>query len=190
MKPPPAPQVPLLAPKAQEGQALTGSAQAETGRLTPDSVWAALAEVMDPEIPVLSLVDLGVVRTVEVTSDHVTVTMTPTFSGCPALVEMQRLVKEQLYAIGARAVTVEMTLAPAWSSDWISSEGRRKLKEFGLAPPPIHGGNLQIVLLDDVACPRCNSTDVTIRNTFGSTLCRAIYYCNRCQDAFEQIKPL
>ena len=158
--------------------------------LTDDIVWAALAEVMDPEIPVLSLVDLGVIRAVYLAGDQVTVTMTPTFSGCPALVEMQRLVKERLQALGANEVTLNVVLAPPWSSDWINLEGRRKLKAFGLAPPPVHGGDVQIMLFDTVTCPRCDSDDVTVRNTFGSTLCRAIYYCNRCQDAFEQFKPL
>lgn len=158
--------------------------------LTDDSIWTALSEVMDPEIPVLSLVDLGVIRAVLVTGDGVAVTMTPTFSGCPALMEMRRLIEERLRTLGAATVTVNTVLAPAWTSDWISAEGRRKLKAFGLAPPPLHGGDVQIMLYDVVHCPRCDSGDVTVRNTFGSTLCRAIYYCNRCQDAFEQFKPL
>lgn len=159
-------------------------------RPTEDDVWAALREVMDPEIPVLSLVDLGVVREVVVTGDGVTVTMTPTFSGCPALVEMQRLIEARLHELGAVAVTVNTVLAPPWSSDWISAEGRARLKAFGLALPPVHGGDVQIMFFNAVTCPRCDSGDVTVRNTFGSTLCRAIYYCNRCQDAFEQFKPL
>ena len=152
--------------------------------------WAALAEVMDPEIPVLSLVDLGVIREILIAGDTVTVTMTPTFSGCPALVEMQRLIEDRLIELGATNVTVNTVLAPPWSSDWISAEGRRRLKAFGLAPPPVHGGDVRIMLFDTVTCPRCDLDDVTVRNTFGSTLCRAIYYCNRCQDAFEQFKAL
>ena len=157
---------------------------------TQDTVWAALREVMDPEIPVLSLVDLGVVREVVVTGDAVCVTMTPTFSGCPALLEMQRLIRKRLGELGAGDVTVNTVLAPPWSSDWISAKGRRRLKAFGLAPPPVHDGDVQIMLFGAVTCPRCDSDDVTIKNTFGSTLCRAIYYCNRCQDAFEQFKAL
>lgn len=158
--------------------------------LDETTVWAALLEVMDPEIPVLSLVDLGVVHTVEVTGRAVAVAITPTFSGCPALREMQRSIEARLRALGADDVIVTVTLAPVWSSDRISAEGRRRLKAFGLAPPPRHGGNDQIILFPSVACPRCDSQDVTVKNTFGSTLCRAIYYCNRCQDAFEQFKPL
>lgn len=188
---PNAPTSPLPAGEGRVDMAAANPTWSE-GRLTltSDAVWAALHEVMDPEIPVLSLVDLGVVREVTVSGDVVTVTMTPTFSGCPALVEMQRLIEVRLLALGAASVAVNTVLAPSWSSDWISDEGRRKLKAFGLAPPPVHGGDVQIMLFDVVRCPRCNSDDVLVRNTFGSTLCRAIYYCNRCQDAFEQFKPL
>jgi len=153
-------------------------------------LWEALKEVMDPEIPVVSLVDMGIVRAVETDGRNVTVTMTPTFSGCPALVVMERLIAEKMKEVGAETVEVKTVLKPAWTSDWISEEGRAKLKAFGLAPPPVHGGDVNIMLVPTVACPRCDSTNVTVKNTFGSTLCRAIYYCNDCQDAFEQFKPL
>ncbi|NOX63875.1 MAG: phenylacetate-CoA oxygenase subunit PaaJ [Chloroflexi bacterium] len=158
--------------------------------LTESMLWEALKEVMDPEIPVVSLVDMGIVRAVETDGRNVTVTMTPTFSGCPALVVMERLIAEKMKEVGAETVEVKTVLKPAWTSDWISEEGRAKLKAFGLAPPPVHGGDVNIMLVPTVACPRCDSTNVTVKNTFGSTLCRAIYYCNDCQDAFEQFKPL
>ena len=191
MKLSPSPPAPLPQGEGRRVLPLSNRSWGEgSDALTNDSIWTALREVMDPEIPVLSLTDLGVIREIVVTSGAVTVTMTPTFSGCPALVEMQRLIDECLRTLGATEVTVNTVLAPAWTSDWISDEGRRKLKAFGLAPPPMHGGDVQIMLYDAVTCPRCDSDDVTVRNTFGSTLCRAIYYCNRCQDAFEQFKPL
>lgn len=158
--------------------------------LTAEHIWSALDSVMDPEIPVVSLVEMGIVRQVTVAGDSVTVTMTPTFSGCPALVEMERLIIDKVRRLGAQHVTVEKSLAPPWSSDWINVAGRRKLKEFGLAPPPRHDGNLVVTFFDVAACPYCGSTNTSLKNSFGSTLCRAIYYCHACQDSFEQFKAL
>jgi ring-1,2-phenylacetyl-CoA epoxidase subunit PaaD len=159
--------------------------------VTAEQVWQALEEVKDPEIPVVSVVGLGVIRGVSVGPDgRVTVTMTPTFSGCPALAVMRRDIEACVRALGAEEVRVEMTLAPPWTTDWIRADARAALKEFGLAPPPRHGGNIELVFYEPVACPRCGSTDTSIRNSFGATLCRAIYYCHRCQDPFEQLKPL
>lgn len=158
--------------------------------LTIHAIWDALDEVKDPEIPAVSLVEMGIVRAVEIEDDKVTVTMTPTFTGCPALIEMQRLIREKMLEIGAQTAEVKTVLKPAWSSDWITEEGRQKLKAFGLAPPPIHGGNINVTFFDVVKCPRCDSTNTTVKNTFGSTLCRAIYYCNECLEPFEQFKPL
>jgi ring-1,2-phenylacetyl-CoA epoxidase subunit PaaD len=154
------------------------------------TIWEALKEVMDPEIPVLSLVDLGVVREVKVTDAGVTVVMTPTFAGCPALEVMRRQVEEKLREMAAPNPRVEMVLEPAWTSDYITPEGRRKLESFGLAPPPVHGGDVAIMLNPAVRCPYCGSLQTRVTNTFGSTLCRAIYYCDGCQQAFEQFKPL
>jgi ring-1,2-phenylacetyl-CoA epoxidase subunit PaaD len=92
--------------------------------------------------------------------------------------------------MGVTAVSVETVLSPPWSSDWITPAARAKLKEFGLSPPPRHGGNLHVVLLDVAPCPYCDSTNTTLKNSFGPTLCRAIYYCRSCQQPFEQFKPL
>ncbi len=158
--------------------------------LSAENIWLALRDVMDPEIPVVSLVDMGIIRDVAVGNNAVTVTMTPTFSGCPALVEMQTLIREKVLMLGADEVVVETSISPPWTSDWISAEGRQKLKQFGLAPPQIHGGNVVMTFFEPVACPRCDSMNTTLKNSFGSTLCRAIWYCNECQDAFEQFKPL
>ena len=158
--------------------------------LTEESIWAALQEIKDPEIPVVSLVEMGIVREVELTDEQVTVKMTPTFSGCPALIEMERLIEEKLLAMGAPSVQVEVLRKPAWTSDWITDEGRRKLKKFGLQPPHRHGGNIVMTFFEPVACPRCNSEDTTLKNSFGSTLCRSIWVCNACQEPFEQFKAL
>ena len=159
-------------------------------KLSDEQIWQALQEVKDPEIPAVSLVEMGIVREVERNGNDVVVTMTPTFSGCPALIEMKTQIKEKMLEIGADSAEVKSVLSPAWSSDWITDEGRRKLKEFGLAPPRRHGGNIVMTFFDVVACPYCESKNTSLKNSFGSTLCRSIYYCNDCQDSFEQFKAL
>jgi ring-1,2-phenylacetyl-CoA epoxidase subunit PaaD len=160
-------------------------------QVTTDAIWQFLDEVKDPEIPVVSLVEMGIIRRVEISDGTVIVTMTPTFSGCPALQVMKSDIENRLREEGIAAIEVKQILDPPWSSDWITAEARQKLKQFGLAPPPRHGGNLQeILLIDTVACPYCDSTNTTIKNTFGPTLCRAIHYCHDCQQPFEQFKPL
>ena len=157
---------------------------------TLQAIWDALNEVPDPEIPVVSLVEMGIVRNVKLLVNSVEVTMTPTFSGCPALKVMENDIEAKLHEIGIEKVTVRTTLSPPWTTDWISDEARAKLKAFGLAPPVKHGGNIEITFFDPITCPYCDSTNTTIKNSFGSTLCRAIHYCNHCQQPFEQFKPL
>ena len=158
--------------------------------LSAVKIWQFLEEIKDPEIPVVSVVEMGIIRQVEVDERFVRVTMTPTFSGCPALQEMQSQIHQMLIQAGAERVEIKISLSPAWSSDWITPAARKKLKNFGLAPPPLHGGNFEITLLDIVSCPYCASTDTSLKNSFGATLCRAIFYCNHCQQPFEQFKPL
>ncbi|MGB1252281.1 MAG: 1,2-phenylacetyl-CoA epoxidase subunit PaaD [Candidatus Promineifilaceae bacterium] len=158
--------------------------------LTLNQIWDTLQTVKDPEIPVISLVELGIVREVAVEADAIRVVITPTFSGCPALNVMMQDIEQALLATGATQVTVATVLAPAWSSDWISAEGKRKLKQFGLAPPRHHGGNLIMTFFDVIECPRCDSNNTTLKNSFGTTLCRAIWTCNACQETFEQFKPI
>ncbi len=158
--------------------------------LSEQQIWDTLQTVKDPEIPAISLVELGIVRDVATEGGNVKVTITPTFSGCPALAVMTQDVKQALLAMGAETVEVDTVLAPAWTSDWISDEGKRKLKQFGLAPPRHHGGNLVMTFFDVIACPRCDSKNTTLKNSFGTTLCRAIWTCNSCQETFEQFKPI
>jgi ring-1,2-phenylacetyl-CoA epoxidase subunit PaaD len=162
--------------------------------LTTELIWRALEDVKDPEIPVVSIVEMGIVRDVQIAGDEagveVIVKMTPTFSGCPALQVIRDSIAARVRTLGASAVEVESVLFPPWTSDWISDAGRAKLKAFGLAPPARHGGRLAITFYEPVACPYCDSTNTTVKNTFGSTLCRAIYYCNACRQPFEQFKPL
>jgi ring-1,2-phenylacetyl-CoA epoxidase subunit PaaD len=162
-----------------------------TNTVTPQQIWQTLNQVKDPEIPVVSLVEMGIVREVVVADDGVLVTMTPTFSGCPALHVMQRDIETAVRQLGVQQVTVKTVLHPPWTTDWITDEAREKLRQFGLAPPQKHGGDLiSVAFLDVAECPRCGSKNTVIKNSFGPTLCRMIYYCNDCQDAFEQFKPL
>ncbi|MBI5053984.1 MAG: phenylacetate-CoA oxygenase subunit PaaJ [Chloroflexi bacterium] len=157
--------------------------------LTSSDIWIALHSVKDPEIPVVSLVEMGIVREVKIENDKAIITITPTFAGCPAMHVMKRDVEERVGAMGVE-VEVRTSLTPPWTSDWISDGGRAKLKSFGLAPPLKHNGDINVILLEESSCPRCNSKNTTIKNTFGPTLCRAIFYCNECQEAFEQFKAL
>lgn len=157
--------------------------------LTSEAIWLALQQVKDPEIPVVSLVEMGIVRDVKIENEKAIITITPTFAGCPAMHVMKRDVEERVGAMGVE-VEVRTTLTPPWTSDWISDEGRQKLKSFGLAPPLKHNGDINVILLEEASCPRCGSKNTTIKNTFGPTLCRAIFYCNECQEAFEQFKAL
>lgn len=155
------------------------------------AIWEALQDVKDPEIPVISVVEMGIVRQIVREGEGVKVQMTPTFSGCPAQHVMQREIRQRILRMGIESVVVETVLSPPWSSDWITDEGREKLRRFGLAPPPKHGGDLiSVAFLDVAICPRCDSRNTVIKNSFGPTLCRMIWYCNDCLDAFEQFKPL
>lgn len=159
--------------------------------LTKEQILHWLEEVKDPEIPVLSLVDLGVVTNVDILSDeHVHVTITPTFMGCPALDMMKADVKEVLKKEGVKEVTVEVSLKDSWNSNKISEKGRKALKEFGLAPPPKHNLIVDINLLEHVECPNCGSINTDLKSPFGPTLCRSIHHCFDCKETFEQFKPV
>ena len=164
---------------------LSGKAKA----VSADDLWKALERVKDPEIPVISVVEMGIIREIILDGDEAAVKITPTFSGCPAIEVIKNEIRDSIQKLGLK-VTVETVIHPTWTSDWISDEGRQKLKEFGLSPPPRHGGQLEITFFEPAPCPYCDSLNSSIRNTFGSTLCRAIYYCNDCQQPFEQFKPL
>ncbi len=162
----------------------------KTVALDVNEIWRALDTVVDPEIPVVSVVEMGIVRDVEIHDNRVIVSMTPTFAGCPALDAIRNSIKETLHARGFEHVELKTVLNPPWSSDWINASARAKMKSLGLAPPPLHGGNVQFYFLDEVACPYCGSTNTRVKNNFGPTLCRAIYFCRNCQQPFEQFKPL
>ena len=156
-----------------------------------DQIWQALEDVKDPELPMISVVEMGIVRDVILEDTAVTVKMTPTFSGCPALDVMRNDIQAKLNEIGYNNANVETILNPPWSSDWIKDSAREKLRNLGIAPPQKHEGNVTAVAFLDVAeCPRCGSKNSTLKNAFGPTLCKSVWYCHDCQDAFEQFKVL
>jgi len=160
--------------------------------VTAEEVWEALAGIPDPEIPVISLVDLGVVRDVLVAEDRVHVEFTPTFLGCPALEVMRDAMADSIAALGAEP-EVEVVLDDSWSTDRITPEGREKLREAGFAPPaPRVAGGPQLVQLQSrgFRCPYCNSQDTRLDNLFGPTPCRSIRYCESCRQPFEQFKTI
>jgi ring-1,2-phenylacetyl-CoA epoxidase subunit PaaD len=155
-----------------------------------EEVYAWLEEVKDPEIPVLSLVDLGVITHVDVKGESVMVEMTPTFVGCPAMDFMRTEVETVLKKHGIKQPRVEITFRKPWSSDMISEKGKQVLKQFGLAPPPSTKIFRDLEILETSVCPRCNGTNTELKSPFGPTLCRAIHYCHDCHEAFEQFKPV
>jgi ring-1,2-phenylacetyl-CoA epoxidase subunit PaaD len=163
----------------------------QTVVFTEEQIWEALESVKDPEIPTLSMVDMGIITKVEIgESGQVCVEMTPTFVGCPALKMMERLVHDRLLEIGLNAITVKTTLDKPWNSNKISERGLLCLKKHGLAPPPKHDGEITDALLEDITCPFCGSKNVQLKSAFGPTLCRSLHYCNNCLQAFEQFKPV
>lgn len=158
--------------------------------VTSERIWQVLNTISDPEIPVVSLVEMGIAREVQIDGGRVIVTITPTFAGCPAMHHMREQIVGQLRSIGVEQVEVRTSLNPPWTSEWLSDEVRSKLKQFGLAPPPRHTGNIEIALMEVVPCPRCGSPDTVLDNPFGPTLCRSLHYCRRCRQSFERFKPL
>ncbi len=150
-------------------------------------IYSWLEEVKDPEIPVLSLVDLGVITEVQI-GDTVKIEMTPTFVGCPAMDYMKAEVELLLKNKGIENINVEVNYKKAWSSDMISEKGRMALKKYGFAPPSSVGVFTDLEILENAICPRCNTSNTEMKSPFGPTLCRSIYYCHDCKEAFEQFK--
>jgi ring-1,2-phenylacetyl-CoA epoxidase subunit PaaD len=160
--------------------------------VTEAEVWDALAEIPDPEIPVISLVDLGVVRDVAVDDGHVHVDFTPTFLGCPALEVMRDAMAESIRALGAEP-EIKVCLDDSWSTDRITSSGREKLRASGFAPPTPRNANAPtlVQLQSNVhRCPYCGSTETRLENIFGPTPCRSLRYCTSCKQPFEQFKTI
>jgi ring-1,2-phenylacetyl-CoA epoxidase subunit PaaD len=158
--------------------------------MTLDSILRILETIHDPEIPVISIIEMGMVRGIRFEQQKAVITFAPTFSGCPALQMIQDQILSSLNDAGYPDVEIEVVYHPSWSSDEITPQGRLKLKGFGISPPDHHQGLIEIALLEPVACPYCDSTDTSRKNSFGPTRCRAIYFCNQCHQPFEQFKPI
>ena len=160
--------------------------------VTVDEVWAALEEIPDPEIPVISLVDLGVIRNVTIDGSHVQIELTPTFLGCPALEAMRSALESSVTALGGEP-DVRVITDDSWSTDRITAGGREKLRQAGFAPPaPREAGGPKLVQLQarGFRCPYCGSKETRLENLFGPTPCRSIRYCDSCRQPFEQFKTI
>jgi len=163
---------------------------------TVEDARAAASSVLDPELPVLTIDDLGVLRGVDVGDDgRVTVTVTPTYSGCPAMEVIERDVETAVRRAGFDDVVVRRVLSPAWTTDWLSAEGRRKLDDYGIAPPGTAGpagrttgGPIALTL--SVRCPQCGSHDTVETSRFGSTACKSLWRCRSCREPFDHMKAI
>ncbi len=160
--------------------------------LTAEEVRTELKNVKDPEIPTISIVDLGIVTGIDILENNkVHVTLTPTFAGCPALKLMEDMVVNHLNTVTEiDEVTVETSFETTWTTDLITPEGHEAIKKHGLAPPKRNCSSITMELLESTKCPYCDSEDTTLKSPFGPTLCRSLHYCNNCKQAFEGFKPV
>ncbi|HMS65685.1 MAG TPA: phenylacetate-CoA oxygenase subunit PaaJ [Ignavibacteria bacterium] len=154
-------------------------------------IWNVLEDVKDPEIPKISVVDMGIITGVKINEDdYVNVKMTPTFAGCPAVEYMKNDIKEKISRLPVSGIDVEVSFDVQWSTNMITEKGRELLKESYFALPPKHNGLVQIEMFKNIECPFCNSKNTVLKSSFGPTQCRAIHYCNDCLQSFEQFKPV
>lgn len=160
--------------------------------VTEQQIWDLMESISDPEVPVLSLVDLGIIREVEITSSNgVIITITPTYSGCPAMNYIEKSIYECLQEQKIENVSVKTVLSPAWTTDWMSENGRKKLKVYGIAPP-VNEPDKHVLFgrKPEVPCPKCDSENTRMLSQFGSTSCKALFQCNDCLEPFEYFKCL
>jgi ring-1,2-phenylacetyl-CoA epoxidase subunit PaaD len=160
----------------------------ESGADLRQRAWDAAAGVVDPEIPVLTIADLGVLRDVVLDGDHVEVAITPTYSGCPAMNMIALEIEVALERAGFRGSKVRTVLSPAWTTDWMSEEGRRKLRAYGIAPPQASSSRRALFGEQSVACPQCGSDKTELLSDFGSTSCKALWRCKACREPFDYFK--
>lgn len=154
-------------------------------------IWGYLEDVYDPEVPVLSIVDLGIVRSAKVEDNHVDIVITPTYTGCPAMQTIEQDIIVKLKSVGIFSYNIETSIAPAWTTDWMSEAGKLKLKEYGIAPPQDEVD--KSVLFADplvVPCPKCEAKNTKLVSQFGSTACKAHYQCKACREPFDYFKCL
>ncbi len=155
------------------------------------SIWKILESIPDPEVPVLSIIDLGIVRDVKINNEEFEVIITPTYSGCPAMDMIKMNIRMVLLEHGFQNIKITSVLSPAWTTDWMSEAGKQKLKAFGIAPPTAKQQVCHTELFHDgeaIQCPRCNSYNTRLISQFGSTACKALYQCNDCKEPFDYFK--
>ena len=154
-----------------------------------NEIWSILENVSDPEVPVLSIIDLGVVREVVQNADGFVICVTPTYTGCPAMDVMKMNIRMTLLEAGFTNITIKEVLSPAWNTGWMSEAGKLKLKAYGIAPPQYQKLTIDaFAAVETVPCPLCNSTDTRLVSQFGSTACKALYQCNECREPFDYFK--
>ncbi len=163
-------------------------AEARGSQERVEAIRRALEAVTDPEIPVINVLEMGMIAGVRIEQNRVVIDMTPTFAGCPALDMIRENIRTAVTGLGETDVTVNVVYDPPWTTDRISDEGRRKLKEFGLAPPGKRCSATETPDLEKIACPHCDSTNTELESIFGPTLCRSIHYCRHCLQSFEHFK--
>lgn len=162
--------------------------------LNSELIYSWLGQIADPEIPVLSILDLGIVRDVQITKEAVEVVITPTYSGCPAMDAIAFEIRMKLLEHGIKNLNLSQSLSPAWTTDWMTTQGKEKLRAYGIAPPQrlsSHQSMRMQGLLDEdpvVPCPQCQSADTREISRFGSTACKALYQCNECKEPFDYFK--
>jgi ring-1,2-phenylacetyl-CoA epoxidase subunit PaaD len=159
--------------------------------LSAEQAWQVLARVPDPEIPVISVTELGIVRDVKAEGERLTVVVTPTYSGCPATEAIETAIRDALRQAGAGEVHIETRLAPPWTTDWLDPRAAEKLREYGIAPPGAAAAVHSVRIVPRLpACPRCGSHDTERLSEFGATACKALYRCGACREPFEHFKPI
>ena len=158
--------------------------------VTEQEIWQLLEEVKDPEVPVLSVTDLGIIRAVQTDEDKITITITPTYSGCPAMDVISMDIRLKLIEKGYRNVHIQQQLSPAWTTEWMTEEGKQKLKSYGIAPPnPKQQFCKEEMFVEEmVQCPRCHSHHTQLISQFASTACKSMYRCLDCKEAFDYFK--
>ena len=158
--------------------------------ISKEEIVEALREVMDPEIPTLSVIDLGMIGDISAEGDTVSIKLIPTFTACPATKLIKQLISEKISSLGFENISVELDQSVVWNSDRISEDGKKKLENFGLGIPNRHGGKISLEEIEHSKCPHCGSENTTMNSLFGSTLCRSIHFCFDCKQSFERFKPL
>lgn len=162
----------------------------ESITITEAEVWEVLEQIPDPEIPVISITELGVVRDVKIDGSSIAIKITPTYSGCPATNVFEQDIKVEMDKLGFEEVSISFQYSPAWTTDWLNEEARDKLRKFGIAPPEGTTKDKKFLLGEDptVRCPQCKSTNTVMTSQFGSTACKSLYKCNDCLEPFDYFK--